>query len=409
MSHPSPRLPVLAQLAIAVAAGVGIGLGLGARAALLGPLCLIYIKLLKVLATPLLFAAIVDALATTRMRARMGAQLLLVSTVNALVAAAIAIGLGYLLPLGRVVDLEAMRRLAEPNGGAAADPHALATIVEGALERVTVHNLLFVVGAAIVVGLGVRLLAHISLSARAGQLASANKQLLALCVRVLGWAVRLVPLAAFGIVASVIGRGGARLFPVLGAFVVVVATGMALHVFVYYGLLLKLVARTSPVRFFRLAATPLATALSAGSSLATLPVTLHTLESDMQVSTEAARLAACVGTNLNHDGIVLYEAAAALFVAQALTIRLTLSAQLKMVSASILAAVGIAGVPEAGLITLSLVLGAAGLPLAAVPLLLPVDWLVGRLRAATNVASDLTVATLLDAIDRRSRASQPRR
>jgi Na+/H+-dicarboxylate symporter len=397
MNAKPPRVPVLAQLAVAVAAGVAVGLVAGARAAVLGPLCLLYIKLLKVLATPLLFAAIVDALGTTRMRARMGAQLLVLSSVNALVAAGIAIGLSHLLPLGRVVDLDAMRRLAEPGGAATADKSALLTVVEKALERLTVHNLLFVIGVAMLVGLGVRLLSHTRFSPQARTLAAVDKRLLALCLRGLGWAVRLVPLAAFGVIASVIGRGGGRLFPVLGVFVLVVATGIALHVFVYYGLLLKLVARRSPARFFRQASTPLATALSAASSLATLPVTLHTLENEMQVSTEAARLAACVGTNLNHDGIVLYEAAAALFVAQALSIQLSFGAQLKMVAASILAAVGIAGVPEAGLITLSLVLGAAGLPLAAVPLLLPVDWLVGRLRAAANVASDLTVATLLDA------------
>jgi Na+/H+-dicarboxylate symporter len=171
---------------------------------------------------------------------------------------------------------------------------------------------------------------------------------------------------------------------------------MLIHVFAWYGLLLKLLARVSPRRFFGQASDALGTALGAGSSLATLPVTLRTLEEGMGVSQESARLAAVVGTNLNHDGIVLYEAAAALFVAQLYGITLTLAAQVKIVGLAILAAVGIAGVPEAGLVTLSLVLGRAGLPLSAVPLLLTVDWMLGRLRATVNVASDLVVATLLD-------------
>jgi Na+/H+-dicarboxylate symporter len=127
-------------------------------------------------------------------------------------------------------------------------------------------------------------------------------------------------------------------------------------------------------------------------------VTLPTLEQRLGVSRESARLAAVVGTNLNHDGIILYEASAALFVAQLYAVQLTLAQQLKIVALSVMAAVGIAGVPEAGLVTLSLVLGRAGLPLTAVPLLLPVDWLLGRLRATTNVASDMTVATLLDRV-----------
>jgi Na+/H+-dicarboxylate symporter len=137
--------------------------------------------------------------------------------------------------------------------------------------------------------------------------------------------------------------------------------------------------------------------MAAGSSLATLPVTLRTLEERMGVSAESARLAAVVGSNLNHDGIILYEAVAALFVAQIYGMELGVGQELHIVAMSVLAAIGIAGVPEAGLVTLSLVLGAAGLPLAAVPLLLPVDWLLGRMRATANVMSDMVVATIIDA------------
>ena len=196
--------------------------------------------------------------------------------------------------------------------------------------------------------------------------------------------------------AKVVGGSGLAMFPLLAIFVLLVAAGMVVHVFVWYALLLRWVARKSVARFFADASDPLATALGVGSSLATLPVTLRTLENKMEVSPESARLAAVVGTNLNHDGIVLYEAAAALFVAQVYGISLSLAAQLKVVGLAIVAAVGIAGVPEAGLVTLSLVIGGVGLPLAAVPLLLPVDWMLNRMRATTNVASDLVVANVLD-------------
>jgi DAACS family dicarboxylate/amino acid:cation (Na+ or H+) symporter len=103
---------------------------------------------------------------------------------------------------------------------------------------------------------------------------------------------------------------------------------------------------------------------------------------------------------LNHDGIILYEAAAVIFIAQAFGYHLSAGQQLTVALASVMAGIGIAGVPEAGLITLPLVLTAAGLPdaivLTVIPLILPVDWILGRLRAMTNVISDMTVATLLD-------------
>ena len=141
------------------------------------------------------------------------------------------------------------------------------------------------------------------------------------------------------------------------------------------------------------------TAVSSNSSLATVPITLRCLDR-MQVSPQSARLAACVGTNLNNDGITLYAAMAALFLAQALGFDLPLGNQLLIVAASMIAGAGVAGIPEAGMIVLPLVLSGAGLPthviVAAIPLILTVDWIIARARSGVNVLSDMLVAILLD-------------
>ena len=114
------------------------------------------------------------------------------------------------------------------------------------------------------------------------------------------------------------------------------------------------------------------------------------------ISPTSGRMAACVGTNFNNDGILLYEAMAVLFVAQVHGIHLSMTGQLSAALACVMAGVGIAGVPEAGLISLSLVLATVGLPVEILPLLLTVDWILSRARAATNVVSDILVALLLD-------------
>jgi Na+/H+-dicarboxylate symporter len=123
----------------------------------------------------------------------------------------------------------------------------------------------------------------------------------------------------------------------------------------------------------------------------------------MGVSPQSARLAACVGTNLNNDGVTLYEAMAALFLAQAMGYELSMGHQLLIVVASIMAGVGVAGIPEAGLVVLPLVLSAAGLPnqviAAAIPLIMTVDWILARVRSGVNVMSDMLVAILLDALE----------
>ena len=373
-----PRVPLLVQLLIATLAGALAGVALGPRGAWLGQAALVFVDVLKLLATPLVFVAIVDTFVTTRLPIRRALVLVPLSALNAVVAAAIAIGLAHALPLKRFVDLARLRALAPPASTARHLPSV---------------NLMWVIGAAIVVGLVLRATGK---RAASQSIARGMSAALRALMRLVGVVVRVVPFAVFGVMANVVGGSGLAMFPLLAIFVLLVATGMALHVLVWYPILLRVVGRVSPNRFFGNAAEPLLTALGVGSSLATLPVTLRTLEERMKVSSESARLAAVVGTNLNHDGIVLYEAAAALFVAQVYAIALSLGAQIKVVGLAILAAIGIAGVPEAGLVTLSLVIGGVGLPLAAVPLLLPVDWMLGRLRAMTNVASDMVVANVLD-------------
>ncbi|HEV3409237.1 MAG TPA: cation:dicarboxylase symporter family transporter, partial [Chthoniobacterales bacterium] len=169
---------------------------------------------------------------------------------------------------------------------------------------------------------------------------------------------------------------------------------------IYYPFVAWFVGRRSPRVYLGRGADAILTGLSCNSSLATVPVTLRCLTEKMGVSDESARLSACVGTNLNNDGITLYEAMAALFLAQAWGLELSFGQQAVVVLASLMAGIGIAGIPEAGLIVLPLVLSAAGLPehaiAIAIPLIVPVDWIIARVRSGVNVMSDMLVAILLD-------------
>ena len=168
-----------------------------------------------------------------------------------------------------------------------------------------------------------------------------------------------------------------------------------------------LIARKSPREYLGKGSDAVLTGLSTNSSLATVPVTLRCLR-DMNVSEASARVSSCIGTNLNNDGVILYEAMATVFLCQAFGYDLSFAQQLTIVLASVMAGVGIAGVPEAGLIVLPLVLTAAGLPevavAAAIPLIVPVDWIIARVRSGVNVLSDMLVAILLDRFERPGRA-----
>jgi Na+/H+-dicarboxylate symporter len=265
------------------------------------------------------------------------------------------------------------------------------------------NNLISVVLLALLAGAAIRKVAHDrehagheSIRAVTNFVHGAYQVLLTM----LEWVVRAAPFAVFGVVAKVVGASGIGVFQYLWVFLVVALAGLLLHSLVYYPLVAWLVGKRPPKVYLGMGADAVLTGLSTNSSLATVPITLKCLEK-MGVSPASARLAACVGTNLNNDGITLYEAMAALFLTQALGIPVTPLGQVRIVLASIMAGAGVAGIPEAGLIVLPLVLSTAGLSpetvAVALPLLLPVDWIIARVRSGVNVLSDMLVAILLDA------------
>jgi Na+/H+-dicarboxylate symporter len=137
-------------------------------------------------------------------------------------------------------------------------------------------------------------------------------------------------------------------------------------------------------------------AFSTASSTVTMPVTYACLREKVGLREESASLGALVGSNFNNDGTALYEAMAALFIAQMIGANLSLSSQAMVVLTSVVASVGAAGIPEAGLVTMTLVFSAVHLPTGYIALLLPVDWFLDRCRTSINVMGDMNVSCILD-------------
>ncbi|HET7541807.1 MAG TPA: dicarboxylate/amino acid:cation symporter [Polyangiaceae bacterium] len=409
----SSRRPCPLYLRVLLGSLLGIALGawLGPGASLLGfgvsslsDAGMAVVRILKLLGTPLLFFCVLDAILGSEIPRKKTLGLLLLSAANAAVAILIALGCAHWLRTG-AGQFPALRAIATstlPSTSALNGAGSAGWLPENLVDPFRQNSVIVVVLLGVAFGLGLRAVRKHGTPdeiACVTVVSSLTRAGLQTCLVVLSWVLRLVPFAVAGVLAGAVAKTGLGALRSLGPFVATVLLGLLLHVCVYYGFLISALARRSPLAFFRGIADALLTALSSGSSIATLPVTLSCLER-LGISKSSARLAACVGTNLNHDGIILYEAAATLFVVQALGLQLSIGAQLGVAAAAATAGVGIAGVPEAGLITLPLVLGAAGVPshvaAAVLPLILPVDWILGRFRAATNVASDATVAAILE-------------
>lgn len=415
--------PLYTQVLIAVAGGALLGVLFGQepywgglRNEQLGKLGLFVVTLLKTLAIPLIFFAILDALIRTSIPLRQGGKLVLICLVNVTVAMTIGLaimntwqpGLAWLGHVDELLHLVpgttlSSSALANVQAGSQSPIEYLASYIPRTIaDPFASNNIIGVVLLALAIGATLRYL-H-STSGQAGGAVSVVvgiiERIYGWLVQLLGWIILAVPLAVFGVVAHVVGKSGVGVFSVLWIFLVAMLAGLAIHSLFYYPLVAWLVGKKSPKIYIGQGADAIMTAVSCNSSLATVPVTLRCLER-MNVSPQSSRLAACVGTNLNNDGITLYEAMAALFLAQALGYDLPMAKQVLIVLASIIAGAGVAGIPEAGLIVLPLVLAAAGLPdhviIAAIPLIMTVDWIIARARSGVNVMSDMLVAILLDA------------
>ncbi|MEQ1628838.1 MAG: dicarboxylate/amino acid:cation symporter, partial [Nitrospira sp.] len=376
--------PLYTQVLIAVTCGALLGaifgvepyLG-GLRNEQLGKLGLFVVTLLKTLAIPLIFFAILDALIRTTIPLRQGGKLLAICLVNVSVAMAIGLavmniwqpGLAWLGHVDELLHLVpgttlSSSALATVQAGSQSPIEYLASYIPRTVaDPFSSNNIIGVVLLALVLGATLRYL-----QGKSGQAGGAVSVVVGIIeriygwlVQILGWIILVVPLAVFGVVAHVVGKSGVGVFSVLWIFLVAMLAGLAIHSLIYYPLVAWLVGKKSPKIYIGQGADAIMTAVSCNSSLATVPVTLRCLER-MNVSRQSSRLAACVGTNLNNDGITLYEAMAALFLAQALGYDLPMAKQILIVLASIIAGAGVAGIPEAGLIVLPLVLAAAGLP-----------------------------------------------
>jgi Na+/H+-dicarboxylate symporter len=392
------RFPLSLQIAIGMAVGLIVGPLLGARAAPLGELGKLVIQLIKAVATPLLFFSIASAILETEVRGRQGALMLGFAAASSCVAIALGLGLSNLFHPGRLLDLHGLSKPAAAGAFTDSKLELVKTIsgyVPANLVQPFLDNLvLSVVLLALLFGFAVRTLRQRD-PARGTGLAELVISLRGITEIVLGWVVRLVPLAVFGVVAKTVGEHGLAPLKGLSAYLGVGLLGMTIQIVVVYQLLLFVVARLSPRRFWSAAREPVVYAMGAGSSLATLPLTLGALDR-LGISRASSALGACVGTNFNNDGIILYEGMAVLFVAQAHGLELSLGQQLVAAGSCLVAAMGVAGVPEAGLVSLALVLNTVGLPLELLPLLLTVDWIMGRARAVTNALSDMVLSIMIE-------------
>lgn len=209
------------------------------------------------------------------------------------------------------------------------------------------------------------------------------------------WVMRFAPIGVFALVAKVVASTGFDAFKPLMLFFICVVLALAIHFFVVMPVLLKVVGRVNPWRHYKAMAPALLTAFSTSSSSATLPMTIECVEKNAGVSNRTSSFVLPLGATINMDGTALYECVAAMFIAQAYGLELDFATQLTVVIVALLTSIGVAGIPAASLVAISIILTTIGLPIEALGLILAVDRILDMCRTTVNVFSDSCGAVII--------------
>ena len=210
--------------------------------------------------------------------------------------------------------------------------------------------------------------------------------------------IRFTPLGIFGIVAGVVAEESnnlAELAGRMGWYMLTVIGALFIHSSIIMPVLLRTLGKSNPAKHFKYMRSVLLTAFSTSSSGATLSFTMNAVENDVGVSNKVTSFTLPLGATINMDGTALYECVAAMFIAQAYGIDLAFGQQIIVVATALLASIGAAGIPMAGLVMISIILTAVGLPLEGVGLILAVDRILDMFRTSVNVWSDSCGAAII--------------
>ena len=399
MPH-SHAVILLILIILSAIIGVLFGWFFGDLSLQIGWLGDLFLNALKMIIIPLIVASVISgigALGDVRKLGRLGGSTLLYYGFTTAVAVFIGLVVVNIIQPGAGIELgEATvpERILEKQGTGASDiimslisPNLFASATEMQLLPIIVFAILFA-------------MALTTIGERSKPVFSVFDGINEAMMKLVIWIMYFAPIGIFALIAARIGLagGGEELFKeieAVGWHVVTVLTGLFIH-FCFLFLLLQLVAGKGLAYLFGMSRA-LFTGFGTASSTATLPLTMENAREN-NVSDKAIKFVLPLGSTVNMDGTALYEAAAVLFIAQAYGIDLTMTQQIIVFITATLAAIGAAGIPEAGLVTMVIVLSAVGLPLDGIALLLAVDWFLDRFRTVVNIWGDSVGAKVIDTL-----------
>ena len=362
-----------------------------------GPLGQLFLRALFMLVVPLLFSGLVVGIAELDLRrlGKIGARTLfytvLASTVSVLIGLVLV---NIVQPGAGAGDLHAaLAGVKVPE--AAKAPQAstplgllVAMVPDNPVRAAANGEMLPLIVFALLFGIALSL----TPSEAAQRLQAVIQGLFDVSMTLIHLVLRIAPLGIGALIFALVARLGVDLLGLLAAYVGVVLGALALHMFGFYSLTISLLARRSPLAFFRSVRVAMLTAFSTASSNATLPTALQVAEEELKLPKHVARFVLTAGAAMNQNGTALFEGVTVLFLAQVFNVELSIAQQVVVMLICILAGIGTAGVPAGSLPVIAMMLGMLKVPVEGLGLILGVDRFLDMCRTTVNVTGDLAAA-----------------
>ncbi len=381
------KIKIHTQIIIAIIAGVFCGLVFGEKAQHLQIFGNLFIRFLKLIIIPLIMASMISgiiSIGNIRGLGRIGIKTFAYYLMTTIIAVTIGLILVNIISPGVGADLGTEQTKTLPEHS---EPSLTSIIYDifpdNIFYAMANDKVLSVIFFSLLLGTAIS-----TIGDKAKPVAIFFQSFNDVMMKITEWIMALAPFGVFALMAVTIGKTGLDAVKSLAAYIITVLIGLGVHALIVLPFILKFIAGLSPVAFFKHVFSAVATAFSTASSSATLPITMECLEKNAGIDNKIVSFVLPLGATINMDGTALYEAVAAMFIAQAYGIELGFSQQIIIVLTATLASIGAAAIPSAGLITMVIVLKAVNLPLEGIAMILAVDRILDMCRTAVNVFGD---------------------
>ncbi len=360
----------------------------------------IFIRLLKMIIVPLIFCSIVSGVSGIENNSKLGrigiktfsyyfATSLLAILVGLTLTNLIQPGLGTSLNYDTNFDANSIQKPGSPA------EILIRMIPINPIQAASSGDMLGIIFFAIFLGFGITQISDES----SNLLKNLFKSIFEAMMKITQIIIQMAPIGVFGLITKSISISGITIFSVIGKYMITIAFGLSIHLFITLPLLFYLTTKINPIKHFYSMSSAMATAFSTSSSNATLPMTIKCVKENAGVSNEVSSFVLPMGATINMDGTALYECAGVLFISQVLGIELTLLQQCIIVLTALLASIGAAGIPSAGLVMIFIVTQAVGFNDQDVAMIigtmLAVDRPLDMMRTMVNIFSDSMGASII--------------